>query len=152
MSCTCGKTSVRTLAGVPYCEGCAEFIVGPIRAKVNRADGATGFAGIGRPTTPADGYPHGWWSLLCDLCGAGWTGREGGNCPWCDSRYKQALTEQRDLLLRPDLPDDDDPRRNQVVVAWIKRLARGVKAGIVTEPVARRTMERLVGERGERAA
>ena len=50
----------------------------------------------------------------------------------------------RELLLDFELPDADDERFARVSEAWAERLHRGIAAGIVTEPEARRCWRRKV--------
>ena len=65
-------------------------------------------------------------------------------CPWCERSRRLLVEWQRELLLRPELPDPADRRWNGAMRAWAGRLARGVTAGVVGEQDADRAWRREV--------
>lgn len=55
-----------------------------------------GFGEIVGPTRD-DGWPSGFASLQCDLCGATWTGPEGESCWWCQQRLDGMIAHQHEI-------------------------------------------------------
>lgn len=120
-------------------------------------DGVGRIAGRQRDDIGPDLY-----DLECTVCKAGWVGKEG-DCAWCAAELERLRADQRRMLLWPDwLAVDHGPRydelsavdkavwdrtRGQVpghdsIPAWVERLARAVKADLITEDEARGAIER----------
>ncbi len=75
--------------------------------------------------------------LCCTQCSATWCGEVKDPCPWCRRSYELLVEAHREVLAHPDLPAAGDERRQNAEVAWAKRLAQAVRAGIATEPEVR---------------
>lgn len=88
-----------------------------------------------------DGYAD----CVCARCLASAVTLPLSSCWWCVTNAERARQHQRELLLRPELPDADDERRPVALEGWAGRLARGVSAGLLTEHDARRALAREVG-------
>ena len=81
-------------------------------------------------------------SLACTVCLATWVGEPWEPCAWCITRAEAITDAQRAVVLRPDLPAVDDPRRVDALRAWAPRLAHAVKAGYISEQEARAAWHR----------
>jgi hypothetical protein len=58
-------------------------------------------------------------------------------CQWCARRHQHQLEHQAELLLEP--PEEIT---TATIAAWARRLAIGVKAGLIDEATARRALQR----------
>lgn len=148
----CPEQAERTLGAEPLCNPCAEQILDPIRMRVDeQARQTSGFGGRGRQTGPRRlDYGPDWALLTCDACESEWVGQIGEPCTWCDFKYAEVLTEQRAVLLHPDLPAPDmGSTRRRAEVAWARRLRTGVDAGIITEAEGRSALERELAKSAE---
>jgi hypothetical protein len=98
-------------------------------------------------------------------CGAGWVGLPDDPCGWCaDALERQVADERRMLLDPPSLHSDNghprydeldeldravwDRTRGQTrgtesVKTWLERLARAVRAGLITRAEACAAVDRL---------
>lgn len=132
-NCACGQPATRTLGARPYCDECAEQVLGPIRKRVARRDGVGYGVQTGR-RRPDWGFSYA--DLTCNLCGAAWTGPVYERCSWCEDALDKMRAWQAEMLLDPDLPDRDDVRYPGAAVAWMERLERGVQAGLITDTQA----------------
>jgi hypothetical protein len=119
-----------------WCESCWS----EIRDRVILPEG---FDGVGRAIAPRLDWGEQFHDLECDQCEAEWVGRDGEQCQFCAGLYARLLAEQKQLVLRPELPDAADPRRSSAERAWAERLATSVTAGIVSERDARWALERV---------
>jgi hypothetical protein len=137
--CSCTKVTTTRVARIAYCDSCAEELLGGIRARVIGNESGSGY---GRELRPRPDWGDGWADMSCSVCDAGWTGRPGSPCRWCQGRAVRRAEEQCRLLLRPELPDRGDPQRRRALEAWAERLARAVNAGVVTEAEARTAIAR----------
>ena len=117
-----------------------------------------------------DGVPRpdhgpGMVQIVCADCHAGWVGRRGDGCAWCDAGDARRRAAERALLLDPPWlrSDAGDPRYDELsdidqrvwdatrgqrrgadsLAAWRDRLARAVVAGLITETEARRAWGRV---------
>lgn len=129
--CACGQEATTTnVARTAMCETCAVTLLDIVRGRLTaRRDGV----GQGWQTGPLrPDYGPNWADLMCDSCGAGWTGPFGDPCSWCEKRVEQMRAGQRRLLLRPDLPDRADRQRSGSVKAWGDRLRIGYEAGTIS--------------------
>lgn len=129
--CSCGALAHRTIAAVAYCDICADELLDPIRARVLADESGVG---IGRQRGPLrPDYGHRWAELACTVCDATWTGRIGTPCAYCEHRAVRLVELQRRRILRPELPTVADRHRSDALDAWYGRLARAVRAGIISE-------------------
>ncbi len=129
--CQCGAPAIQKLCAVAYCAPCADKILKQIRARVAKRQGL----GFGEQTGQLrHDWGDDWADLECNVCGATWVGPIGEPCSWCAESLEHMRQWQTKILLRPELPDPDDERYPQAVVAWMQRLERGVEAELVTEP------------------
>jgi hypothetical protein len=103
----------------------------------NRLDGIGVQQGPLRPD-----WGDGWADLVCDRCGAGWTGIIGEPCWWCERTLELMRAEQVERSLRPPDIAVDDERYERAMIAWGKRLRDLVAADIITEQQARTAWER----------
>ena len=143
----CAVQATRTIGSVAMCDDHAHELLGPIRARVILPEG---FDGVGRVVAPRLDWGDQYHELECTTpCGASWVGRGGEPCPYCAGLYERLLIEQKRLLLKPELPERADPQRTRAVQAWAQRLARSVRAGIITEADARIALDRQAGGRYE---
>jgi len=88
--------------------------------------------GIARPE-----YGPAIYDLQCQICEATWSGIPGDPCWWCERSIEIQLEHQAELLLTPPDVDRDDINYEAKMRGWSERLARGVKAEIITEQQAR---------------
>jgi hypothetical protein len=131
-ACSCGAPGAHLRAALTYyCDHCLALI----RERVILREGIAGVGvrdGRNRPEFGVDAF-----ELRCVDCGATWVGPIGEECAYCDRALAQMVTWQRELLLTPELPDDEGSR-----VAWAERLGRAVTTGLVTEAEARQAIAR----------
>jgi hypothetical protein len=157
----CGGDPTRTLGRFPYCDDCADERLTDIRARVLARDGIGHGVGVGR-ALPEYGPRH--ILLSCTVCGAGWVGRYGERCHWCQTALQRQLADQRAELLWPSWQASDAgaPRYDELSEvdrrvwdrtrgqghgagsrrAWCRRLAGAVRAGLVTFDEAEAAMRR----------
>lgn len=129
---TCGADGHRNLGIDGYCAA----HLGALYARFDPMSfGPVGVGLPGRSTDPND--------LSCARCGATWVGLMGEDCFYCWRTFSQMVDHQADRTLQPPEFDVDD--RQAALVAWAKRLAIAVKAGLVTEQQARRALAREMG-------
>jgi hypothetical protein len=138
-SCFCGRPADRLLASNAYCQGCLDAVLGPIRKAVARRTGI-GYGEQHGPLRPDWGPRYA--ELQCCFCEAGWVGPVGEQCSWCDEALENMRRWQAEILMRPELPDHDDARYPDAVIAWMERLARGVVAELITEQQALAAVKR----------
>jgi hypothetical protein len=123
---TCGAPGIRNVGTDGFC---AEHL----GALYNRFDPAVfALRGIGLPGRSPD--PH---DVTCASCDATWWAQPGEVCPWCARRAQHQLEHQAELLLEPPAEIT-----TAAIAAWARRLATGVKAGLVDEATARRAILR----------
>lgn len=123
---TCDAPGIRNLGTEGFC---AEHL-GALFARFDPAVLALRGIGLpGRSTDPRD--------LACTACDATWHGTPGESCSWCVRRHEHQLEHQAELLLQP--PEE---LTTAAIAAWARRLATGVKAGLVDEATARRALIR----------
>lgn len=138
--CSCGAPADRLLAASSYCDPCAEAFLEPIRGRVFSDEGGIGYGRqVGRMRP--DWGPR-FADLACSRCSATWTGPIGEPCSYCIRFVELAVDARREVLLRPDLPDDD--RRPAALKRWAHDLADAVKAELITEHEARAAWGRKV--------
>lgn len=88
------------------------------------------------------------YDLVCDVCGAGWCGKDGEACWWCQRTLEELQADQRRELLWPRwLPDRDDRRYPGSLHTWVRRLARAVQSGLITPAQAEAATRRVKAER-----
>lgn len=124
---TCGADGHRNLGTQGFCAA----HLGELYARFNPV--SFGPVGVGLPGRSAD--PN---ELSCARCGATWVGVLGEDCFWCWRTFSQMVDHQAERVLQP--PDADVDDRMAALAAWAKRLAVAVKAGLVSEPQARRAL------------
>lgn len=145
MSCRCGAPSVRTIAAIAYCDGCAERFLEPIRRRVLAREIADESGiGSGRPVRRRDDLGEMDFDLECTVCGATWSGEAWEICGYCIRFCELANEAQRKVALYPDLPDVGDDRRGDALRAWAHRLAGLVKADVIAEHEAHAAWNREV--------
>lgn len=130
-ACACGAATTTNVARIAMCDECATTLLDLVRGQlVARRDGV----GLGRQSGPLlEAWGPNWARIECELCEASWVGPIGEACGWCMRRVKRLRVEQRELLLRPDLPAlDDEERRLEALKAWGSRLRVGHEAGVIT--------------------
>jgi hypothetical protein len=137
--CACGQPATRTLGATPYCDECAEQVLGPIRQKVAQRDGV-GFGEQHGKRRPDWGFSYA--ELKCNMCGATWVGPLHERCSWCEDALDHMRAWQAEILLRPELPDRDDQRYDDAIQAWCGRLGRGIQAELITEQQAALAVQR----------
>jgi hypothetical protein len=135
----CGEPVTRTLAAESFCESCADQVLARIEA---RRRARLGGIGSGHVVVPRPDWGSTWGDLVCDECGAGWTGPALESCAYCLRREQRSRDEQRALLLMPDLPLCGDARRSNAVDAWGDRLAAAAESELLTEQEADVAYER----------
>lgn len=129
---TCGADGYRNMGTQGFCAAhMAELLAtfDPV---------SFGPVGVGLPGRSAD--PN---ELSCARCGATWVGVLGEDCFWCWRTFLQMVDHQAERAMEP--PSDDVKDRQAALVAWAKRLAVAVKAGLVDEQQARRALAREMG-------
>lgn len=144
--CThCGAPADRELAISPICEDCFDERFGEARARWLASIGGVGY-GRQHGGRPPDFGPR-FADLACTVCGATWVGPIGEPCSYCLAFLEAATDARRLVLLRPDLPDPDDPRRDRAVRAWTRALADAVRADLIHDHEARAALQRLEARR-----
>lgn len=140
MTCRCGAHGAHPAGTGWLCAACFDLHFGDARAAyILERDGC----GTMRQVGPLRAEYGGTWAECeCSACGATAVTPIGEPCGWCVRWLELAHEVQRRVLLRPDLPDVDDPRRQAALRAWALRLAEAVKAEIVTKHEARAALDR----------
>jgi hypothetical protein len=123
---TCGAPGIRNLGTDGFCAEHLGVLYGRFDPVV------LAMRGIGLPGSSTD--PH---DLTCAACEATWWGLPGEVCQWCARRHQHQLEHQAELLLEP--PEEIT---TATIAAWARRLATGVKAGLIDEATARRALQR----------
>lgn len=126
--CACGQPATRTLGARPYCDECAEEVLGPIRAK---------HPSNGQQVGPLrQDYGKGWAELACTACGYTWVGMIGEPCGRCmdglegTRKAKLALapppsTNGRQNATQDPISDSPDDWRRHDLVELAERIAGG---------------------------
>ena len=136
----CKSQAWRTLGSLAYCQPCREELLQPIH---ERAFLPEGFDGTGRPTgTHTGAASRHIQELECHQCAATWVGKPGEYCAYCAGLYSRSVSEQKRLLLRPELPDTDSTTRPAALTAWADRLAVAITAEVITRQQARQAFNR----------
>jgi len=135
--CRCGAEATRTLGRFPHCEDCADDVIERCRM-LSAPEGV----GVGVPGLARSEYGRRAFDLRCSLCGAGWVGAAFEPCWWCERALARLQADQRERLLWPELPDREDRHRPAALRSWAGRLARGVRAELITEAEARAAFDR----------
>lgn len=136
----CGASSEVSLLVTPLCVSCWRSITNPWRERY-------GLPPIGRgrqygPLRPEWG--EGWAELRCDLCSYEWVGPVAESCSRCPALLARDHAWQAELVLRPPDVEPDDRNRDDRLRAWAERLARAVKAELISADRARGALEREV--------
>jgi hypothetical protein len=137
----CSAPATHSVGTVWLCTRHNNDLLDPIRARVILPEG---FDGTGQPTALRLDWGEQFHDLECTQCEATWVGWGGEQCPYCAGLYERSVTEQKQLVLRPTLPEPEHPRRKRAESAWAERLAVAVIAGLVEEREARWALERAV--------
>jgi hypothetical protein len=136
---TCGLGGVRNIGTKGYCS----THLGELFATFDPIVFAQGGVGLQCGPLDPDVGPHA--ALLrCCRCGATWTGDPGEWCWWCQRLIEGMRAHQAELLMTPPDVDPADVGRDAALEAWARRLAIGVKAGIVTERAARAALNKEI--------
>lgn len=143
--CQCGEAAARTVGSVAYCQPCADDLLDGIRERLRARDVLQGWGQAVAATCDGVELLPGEALLRCVSCGAGWVGRHGDPCGWCEHSLVLLQRDQSERLLRPELPEHGDRRRPGALKGWAGRLNRGAEAGLVTAAQARRAWRREVG-------
>lgn len=135
---TCGSLGVRNLGTRGYCGAHLSDLFRKLDERQFMLRGVGLLTGRERPE-----FGHGFAELECVHCLATWVGVPGDLCLWCEAVLRALQRYQAELVLRPDLPERTDKRRERAVAAWAEgRLAVAVEAGLVTDLEAERALRR----------
>jgi hypothetical protein len=136
----CADAATTTLGTESFCDGCRDQTLAGIEARRRiRLRGV----GTGHVVVPRPDWGTTWAALVCDQCGAGWTGPVLETCAYCQRREARSRDEQRELLMAPDLPPRGDARRSNAVDAWGDRMAVATESELLTEQEADVAYERV---------
>jgi hypothetical protein len=116
-ACFCGQPATRTLAAIPYCDGCAETILAPLRERHPSNGQQVG------PLRPD--YGPGWAELGCTTCGATWVGHIGEPCPACVERLDEPRREKLRIVpneppeaIQAPISEDPDRELRNMLIDW----------------------------------
>lgn len=135
----CTEPATGTLGAEAFCAVCREQVLARIEA---RRRTRLGGVGTGHVVVPRPDWGSTWGDLVCDSCGAGWTGPAMEVCGYCERREARNRGEQRDLLLMPDLPERGSAERTNAVDAWFDRLTVAIESELLTEQEAATAFEK----------
>jgi hypothetical protein len=121
----CGAPGVRNIGTQGHCAW-------HLAALLERFDPAAHTHGFGLPDGTAE---HD--RLRCVRCAATWHGATGETCWWCQRTDEAQRHHQAELILRAPEVDRADENWLPRMGAWVERLKRAVRDGIITDAQAR---------------